>query len=116
VDEMKSKVYSQLKLDTHGPGYCHFPDRPEYDESYFMMLTAERLERKRVNGQWTLKWHVIKNRRNEALDCRNYALATLYILYPDIEAINRLSGPISPHLLKPAGGTRKRKVVSRGIS
>jgi phage terminase large subunit GpA-like protein len=115
VDEMKSKVYSLLKLDTPGAGYCHFPDKPDYDETYFMMLTAERLERKRVNGQWKLHWALIKNRRNEALDCRNYALAIAYVLYPDIEAINKMPAPLSPNSITTIAKKAVRKVLSRGI-
>ena len=39
VDEVKSKVYSQLHQGEPGPQYAHFPMRPEYNEHYFKMLT-----------------------------------------------------------------------------
>ncbi len=115
VDEMKTKVYSQLKLDSHGPGYCHFPDKDEYNDDYFMMLSSERLQRKRNGGQWKLSWHVLRNRRNEALDCRNYALGFLYMMFPDIEAINRIETPVIAKPSQATGKARRRKVVSRGI-
>jgi phage terminase large subunit GpA-like protein len=58
-------------------GYCHFP--AEYDRRYFEMLYAEDLvtETDRY-GRPKRIWK--RNGRNEALDCRIYALGALYVL------------------------------------
>jgi phage terminase large subunit GpA-like protein len=87
VDEIKSKIYSQLGVSETGAGYCHFPRRQEYDEEYFKMLTAERLNVKRSHGQRVLQWDLPAGRRNEALDCRAYSIAALNILNPNFEAL-----------------------------
>jgi len=40
-----------------------------------------------VNGHPTRVWIIPKGRRNEALDCRVYALASYHILNPNMEAL-----------------------------
>ncbi len=48
----------------------HFPKKPEYDEEHFKQLTGE--------AKNTNNWKMEKFRaRNEALDIRVYAMATL---------------------------------------
>lgn len=113
VDEMKSKVYSQLEIETPGPNYAHFPRKEVYDDNYFEMLTAERLVEKRVNGQKVLLWEIRAGRRNEALDCRVYAQAALSILNPNFDAI-ALRGPAIGRA-KPLTG-RRVGVLSRGVA
>lgn len=88
VDEVKSKVYSQLSIENAGPGYCHFPNRPEYTSDYFKMLTAEQLVTAQKGGHKKLSWYLPKGRRNEALDCRVYAIAALNILNPNFDVFN----------------------------
>jgi phage terminase large subunit GpA-like protein len=73
----KSELHGFLTLaiPTDGgpppPGYCHFP---QYGEEYFKQLTAEELApRKNRRGYVRLEWSLRPGRRNEALDCRNYA-------------------------------------------
>lgn len=82
VDEAKLIVMRYLVIAEPGPGYCHFPrDRsPEW----FEQLTAERLVTKQVRGFPVREWHMTRD-RNEALDCRVYALAALKILNPDLK-------------------------------
>jgi len=113
-DELKSKIYSQLVIDKPGPGFCHFPLRPEYDTSYFRMLTAERLITKRIHGQRSLQWELPSGRRNEALDCRGLAIAALNILNPNFELLD-VAGPlVARNVPKP---TRKGpRVLSRGAT
>ncbi len=70
TNHYKTKVYRNLKIkrqdiDEQRPGFCNFP--VDYSEKYFKMLTAEE---KRTDGSF----HNAKGRRNEALDCRVYAL------------------------------------------
>jgi phage terminase large subunit GpA-like protein len=81
VDEIKSTLYSRLTLDEPGPGFCHFPLAPEWDEEWFKQLTAEKRVLRVVRG--TPKYEWIKTRpRNEVLDCRVYATGALAILNP----------------------------------
>jgi phage terminase large subunit GpA-like protein len=112
VDEMKSKIYSQLMIDKFGPGFCHFPTHQEYDQEYFRMLTAEQLVPKLYKGRKTLQWVCPQGRRNEALDARGYAIAALNILNPNFELLGH-TGPLviqnKPMIPK------KTRVVSRGV-
>lgn len=84
TDTAKELVYSRLGIANPGPGYCHFPIG--YDEEYFLQLTAEKRVTRYVKG--FPRQEFIKTRaRNEALDCRVYALAALILLNPVFEKI-----------------------------
>jgi len=66
----KTHIYNNLKIkrqdiDPQRPGFCEFP--VDYGEKYFDQLTAEE---KRTDGSFYCR----PGRRNEALDCRVYAL------------------------------------------
>lgn len=86
VDTGKELVYSRLKVSEPGPGYCHFP--ADRDVAFFSQLTAEKLVTRYYKGQPLRKWE-LKNahQRNEALDCRNYAVACLEILGVSLDKI-----------------------------
>lgn len=74
--DAKEIIYTRLEdIDKPGPGYCHFP--AHYDDTYFMGLTAEEKRTKYVKGVQRKEWVVISKRRNEPLDCRVYATASL---------------------------------------
>ena len=74
VDTAKDKVHACLRVKTPGPAYWHFP--VSYDERYFRMLTAEkRITTIDKAGRPVRKWVLPSGQRNEALDCRVYALA-----------------------------------------
>ncbi len=96
TDEAKTVLYSRLKLKQNEsgitPGYCHFPINPKYDPEHFEQLTAERVVRKLIQGQTTLKW-VLNHagQRNEPLDCRVYSHAALRLMSPKW---SRLQGAI----------------------
>jgi phage terminase large subunit GpA-like protein len=65
----KTQIYNNLKIsrqeiEPQRPGFCDFPS--DYGERYFEMLTAEERHR---DGSFHAG-----GRRNEALDCRVYAL------------------------------------------
>lgn len=111
VDEIKSKIYSQLQISEPGPGFCHFPDKEKYNSDYFKMLTAERLESVKRGGRAVLRWTLPRGRRNEALDCRTYATAALNILNPNFDALAAAGVPTTM-----SGRTvRKRgRVLSKG--
>lgn len=111
VDEMKSKIYSQLMLDKPGPGYCHFPRRDEYDQEYFRMLTAEQLLPKMYQGRKTLQWSCPQGRRNEALDARAYAIGALNILNPNFE----LLGVQGPMRINNAPVIKRTRIISKGV-
>jgi phage terminase large subunit GpA-like protein len=87
VDTAKELIYARLMIDKPGPGYCHFPDRPEYDSEYFKQLTAEKLVTKFKDFKPTKVW--VKTRpRNEALDNFGYSLAALEarkVLWPEVK-------------------------------
>lgn len=86
VDTGKSLLLQRLQIEKEGPGYCHFPkDEPGYirgyDEDYFKGLTSEKQVLKynksgRPYFVWELKG---ETKRNEPLDCRNYAQAAMEI-------------------------------------
>lgn len=84
VDTAKELVYSRLQIQDAGPGYCHFPEN--YDEEYFKQLTAEQVITKYHKGFKRREWQKIRP-RNEALDCRVYALAALSITNIDVNML-----------------------------
>lgn len=86
VDTAKELVYSRLRIDEAGPGFCHFPERR--DDEYFRQLTAERQVIRYHKGYPVRTW--VKSRtRNEALDVRVYAVAAFAILNTNIDSIAR---------------------------
>ncbi|GHV18318.1 terminase [Clostridia bacterium] len=83
VDAGKTQIYDSLKVAKEGANYCHFPREAEkgYDADYFVGLTAEMMVIRYKNGRPTYVWRIkdYAHKRNEPLDCRNYALAALRI-------------------------------------
>jgi len=84
VDTCKELIYSRLNIKNSGAGYCHFPLK--YDEEYFRQLTAEKIVTKYRRGFKKREW-VLTRSRNEALDCRVYALASLTVLNADLQML-----------------------------
>lgn len=84
VDTAKELIYSRLKIQNAGPGFCHFPNH--YDEEWFMQLTAERKVKKFHKGFLRVEWEKVRP-RNEALDCRVYAQAALACRNFDLKAV-----------------------------
>ena len=87
VDTAKESLYANLREEDGGTGFCHFPSAyldefgvkhllPMYDEEHFKQLTAEQLV-STTEGMTTVKRWEKKRPRNEALDCRVYAMAAL---------------------------------------
>ena len=84
VDTAKEIVYSRLRIKEKGAGYCHFPlDR---NDEYFRMLTAEEIVTRFHKGFRKREWRKTRA-RNEALDCRVYAIAAVAILNTNIKAM-----------------------------
>ena len=73
VNSAKDVVYGHLTTKEVGPGYMHFPRKPEYNEEHFKQLTGEKKDK--TTGRWS-KFRT----RNEALDIRVYSMAALKIL------------------------------------
>lgn len=89
VDAGKQIIMDNLNIQTPGSKYCHFPKRDDYGSRYFEGLLSERLEYDASKRQpWT--WVKIPgHERNEALDCRNYAMAAFKALTVNLDAIDR---------------------------
>ena len=56
VTTIKGTLFSRLKVERHGAGYCHFPldskhNHRGYDAVYFKGLLSEQMVVKRVKGQ-----------------------------------------------------------------
>lgn len=118
VDAGKASIMDNLKVQEAGAKYCHFPKREEqgYDLTFFNGLLSERLVMKSSSGRTRWAWEKLKgHERNEALDCRNYALAAFRILDPDLDAVERrireinIHGAPQPEAAKPRRTRTKRR-------
>jgi len=81
VNMLKDDFYANLAITDGGANFCHFPNRDVYNDKYFKMLTAEK---RNEAG----KYEKVRT-RNEALDCRVYAIAVLTILNINISTLPR---------------------------
>lgn len=89
VDSGKQIIMDNLRVQTEGSKYSHFPKRDEYGPAYFMGLLSEHLVYK-ADRKNPWQWEKIPgHERNEVLDCRNYALAAFKALSPDLDAIDQ---------------------------
>lgn len=92
VDAGKAMIMSNIEVQEPGAKYCHFPrgESYGYDSYYFNGLLSETLEQTQTKRGTTLAWVKLPgHNRNEALDCRNYALAGFKIINPDTLAVER---------------------------
>lgn len=97
VDAGKSTIMGNLKVQTAGPKFCHFPLRDNYNMAYFNGLLSEKLVCKKTTSGFKWYWERIPGHaHNEALDCRNYAMAAFKIINPDLSAIERRLKNIKP--------------------
>lgn len=115
VDTGKALIYQALAVPEEGANYCHFPRESDrgYTEDYFKGLTAERMVLTYTKGKAHYVWKLKENwtKRNEPLDCRNYARAALEIsgvvLKKKDESTTVAAGG--------SGNRRGRKIRSGGI-
>ena len=101
VDTAKELIYSRLRIKEYGAGYCHFPKK--YSEEYFRQLTAEKVITKYRKGFKKREW-VLMRPRNEALDCRVYALSAFTLLNADLNVIaqkQKKRQPNNPNKVNP---------------
>jgi len=82
VDTAKDAIYSRLKIEEPGPGYCHLPADPStgYDRDWAEQVTSEQRMTRYREGRPYSVWVLPGGKRNEALDCRVYAYAALKAL------------------------------------
>ena len=107
VDTAKEIIYSRLKIQSEGEGYCHFPTGRSAE--YFLMLTAEKKITKYFKGRPRREWTKIRT-RNEALDCRVYATAALAVLNLNLESVYRQAQNV---VSSQEGAPKKRTKLSR---
>lgn len=89
VDAGKQIIMDNLRVQEPGAKYCHFPKRDDYGSGYFAGLLSEHLvynDKRRQPWVWE---KIPGHERNEALDCRNYAMAAFKALPKDLDAIDR---------------------------
>lgn len=120
VDAGKADIMGALKVQEPGPKYCHFPkgiDRG-YDNSFFNGLLSEKLVMKSERGRTRWAWVKLPgHERNEALDCRNYALAALRVLDPDMDKVEaRLRQKTEVAKQDQPRSAQKRKKVNRSVA
>lgn len=119
VDAGKSKIMGNIRVQTPGQRYCHFPsnDGRGYDATYFDGLLSEHLTltkgRNGSGGKWI--WEKLPgHKRNEPLDIRNYALAAASILNPDWDKLTRDVAELTPGEAEPVkapAAVKKRRVI-----
>ena len=108
VDSGKEIIMDNLKVQRPGPKYCHFPKRDDYGENYFNGLLSEtKVYDPNKKNPWAWK-KIPGHERNEALDCRNYALAAFIALPKNLDEIARQ--------LKAAGRTKAVAPTSQSIA
>ena len=85
----KQKIVDNLRVQSPGANYCHFPLRDDYGKQFFKQLMSEHLAYvPKLKHPW--QWQKIPgHERNEAFDIRNYNLAACEILSPDWDAIEQ---------------------------
>ncbi len=112
-------IMDNLRVKTPGPRYCHFPKRDDYGAGYFSGLLSERLTYNEKNARHPWQWEKIPgHERNEALDCRNYAMAAFEVLPKNLDAIDRqiqaargkAVGPPTDKAVAPAPAVRRSRV------
>lgn len=121
VDSGKQIIMDNLRVQSPGNKYCHFPLRDDYNTAYFQGLLSERLvykEGRKHPWQWE---KIPGHERNEALDCRNYALAAAKALAPDYDALerrlkgvgNKLEKKISEAVVKPSAMKKRSGTLKK---
>ena len=105
VDSGKCQIMSKLKVQEPGARYSHFPLNNElgYDTRFFNGLLSEHQVWKNSKWQWIL---LPGHKRNEPLDCRNYANAGFEILNPNLDLIEE-------RLLKPMQSQAETSTTKR---
>lgn len=120
VDAGKQNIMDNLHVQTPGSRYCHFPKRDDYSAVYFKGLISERLvymvKKDGTPHKNPWQWQKIPgHERNEALDCRNYAIAAAKALSPDFDALERKLRGTSPNESAPVTAPQSRPQAPRKL-
>lgn len=117
VDAGKQIIMDNLKVQTPGSKYCHFPKNDEYGTRYFNGLLSEHLVYDTTKKQpW--QWKKIPgHERNEVLDINNYAMAAFKVMACNLDAIERrlkqARGEAVPDPMPVSRPAPKRKKVKK---
>lgn len=115
VDIAKDQFYDWISIENPGPGYCHFPAKPdEYNQEYFAQLTAEKRFKKWVRGSQVWAYKKLRS-RNEALDKRNYARGALNIVGIDVDKFADAGRKFLRNVAAPVRRLSGPRLVSGGI-
>lgn len=115
VDIAKDQFYDWISIENPGPGYCHFPAKPdEYNQEYFAQLTAEKRFKKWVRGSQVWAYKKLRQ-RNEALDKRNYARGALNIVGIDVDKFADAGRKFLRNVAAPVRRPSGPRLVSGGI-
>ncbi|WP_409969604.1 phage terminase large subunit family protein [Bengtsoniella intestinalis] len=113
VDSGKQMVMDNIRVQTPGSNYSHFPRNDSYGDAYFHGLLSEHLVYDTGKKQpWV--WQIIPgHERNETLDCRVYANAAFASLGANLDAIDlrlkELRGQAQKPTPKPKPAPRRKK-------
>ncbi|MCY9541842.1 phage terminase large subunit family protein [Paenibacillus alvei] len=119
VDAGKSDIMNNIKVQEPGAKYCHFPlgENQGYDGTFFNGLLSEKLVQRTVKGRTRWAWEKLAgHERNEALDCRNYALAAFRSLDPDLEAVERRLRGLTEQQQQRQPPKKKRQKVKKNTA
>ena len=100
VNAAKDEIFTAVQAEEPGVLFMHYPKKDIYNKEYFEQFKAER---RNTKGRW-----IQIRRRNEAIDCRVYAMAALKIVGIDpteLAEAKRIVGYIKNKPKK----TRKKK-------
>ena len=110
VDTAKDAITARWMIED-GPGSCAIPADPSlgYDDEWIRQMTSEQRMTRFRHGRPYKVWMLPKGRRNEAFDCRVYAMAAMRCIYRGTAAGS--ASDVAPTGAAPRG----RRVRSRGI-
>lgn len=116
VDAGKAEIMGSLKVQEAGAKYSHFPKGEDrgYDMAFFNGLLSEKLVMKSERGRTRWAWVKLPgHERNEALDCRNYALAAFRTLDPDLDAVERRLRGLDTPVKRQEAEPKRRTAIKR---
>lgn len=106
VDAGKEIIMDNLRVQTPGARFCHFPRRDDYGSAFFAGLLSEtKVYDPNKRQPWSWK-KIPGHERNEALDCRNYALAAFKSLPANLDAIDQRLKAKKAHKAMPGAAAR----------
>ncbi len=111
TDTAKDLIYSRIQSADLGPGYMHFPS--DRDETWFRQLTSETKVTRYKDGVPYSKFENSSKARNEALDCRVYALGALQLLNVNWKKLAISFAPSAKSDDAPANSLQEKRAISK---